>query len=653
MIKSISKHILIFSCILMLILSACQNDKQEETAIPESCTEFSIQNFDPINNYQRDSTKHKSIFLDYTNAIDGFCIPSIRQTENGFFNFSFDIKNTGKSNQKFYYKIFYQNESYKFPEYDSLKKGEHEFAEENFYGSWEDSTITFVQTAEIPSDGSFHKIQDRIRIAGNPRNEQRYIQRGENQRWQRNPRVGNYSFMLVVCTEAELKNTPPYIQNIQKKNKEHFTSPYYFYLFGDGKKQANKIATVSATTLKVIAQPNLGSGVYIDEAHLDGTDTPYTGPVDRTNYCATCGHDTNLYKNAPIQQFINYVDASTKFENIPVIADVVKDNYTQMDYNWNRCFYKKEELIPTIIQTTKKPCETVVSDPVEKKITLRNPGTKFGEWKKESVGIITRHGFTYGKYRMKVKMAELLSKGGVWNGLTNAIWLMTQSRDSWNFRRTCNKDGYMKTYWGGTNDERVPNVGYSEIDFEILKTPPYCPDNAFPPVYKNQQANNHDVNDWNVSFPNEITDGNNDQITVACTNWDMACHDPKNFGIYCNEVAGLDKTFYTHRWDANYRALTEKKEESDNELFGSEFFYFEIDWQPTRIIWRIGPSPDKMRVVGYMDDQVTSIPNNQMLLIFTQEYHNTKWWPGTPYTQENIPFPLNDIVGEVYDLTIE
>ena len=42
-----------------------------------------------------------------------------------------------------------------------------------------------------------------------------------------------------------------------------------------------------------------------------------------------------------------------------------------------------------------------------------------------------------------------------------------------------------------------------------------------------------------------------------------------------------------------------------------------------------------------------------MLLIVTQEYHNTKWWPGTPYAQENIPFPANDIPGEIYDLTIE
>ena len=645
-----------FLFLLGCLLGGCSGNPSGDagkTAETLTCSDFSIRGFDPLSNYQPDSTSHKILYLDYENAIDGFFIPSVKQTADGQFSCRFEIKNNTAAGKKFYYKIYYQNESYKFPEYDSLTKKEHEFAEENFYGSWEDPGTGFKQTPEINGNSDFYRVEDKIRIGGDPRNEARYVQRGERYRWQRNPRVGKYSFLLVVCTEAELKNIPDHIQHINKKQSKHFSNPYFFYLFGEGKKLATALATKSAIDLKVIAQPNLGSGIYIDEGQLGGNDVRNTAPVDRSNYCATCGTDTDMYKNAPIQQFVNYVDASTKFDNIPVIADVVRDNYSKMDYNWNRKFHKKEELIPTIIQTTKKPCETVFSDPAEKKIVMKNPGTAYREWKKESVGIITRHGFTYGKYRVKVKLTELLSKNGVWNGLTNAIWLMTQSRAEWNFRRTCNKDGYMETYWGGANDKRVPNVGYSEIDFEILKTPPYCPDNTFPPVYKNAQANNKDAVAWNVSFPDEITSNNNDGITVACTNWDMACHDPKNFGIYCNETGKNGQVFYTHRWDRNYRALTEKKEESDDELFKSPYFYFEIEWRPTEIYWRIGPEPDKMRVVGYMNDEVTAIPNNQMLLIITQEFHNTKWWPGTPYTQENIPFPSKDLKGEIYDLTIE
>ncbi|MCC6689979.1 MAG: hypothetical protein IT235_00465, partial [Bacteroidia bacterium] len=89
------------------------------------------------------------------------------------------------------------------------------------------------------------------------------------------------------------------------------------------------------------------------------------------------------------------------------------------------------------------------------------------------------------------------------------------------------------------------------------------------------------------------------------------------------------------------------------ELFSSPYYYFEIEWKPTEIFWRIGPEPHKMKQVGYMNNTVTSIPNNQMVLIITQEFHNTKWWPGTPYEQHYIPFPGNDYVGEIYEVIIE
>jgi len=53
------------------------------------------------------------------------------------------------------------------------------------------------------------------------------------------------------------------------------------------------------------------------------------------------------------EQFGHYIDPSTRMNNIPVIADVLKDNYSKMDYNWNRCFFTKEELIGTILQCLK------------------------------------------------------------------------------------------------------------------------------------------------------------------------------------------------------------------------------------------------------------------------------------------------------------
>ncbi|MEZ4739182.1 MAG: hypothetical protein R2818_07440 [Flavobacteriales bacterium] len=118
----------------------------------------------------------------------------------------------------------------------------------------------------------------------------------------------------------------------------------------------------------------------------------------------------------------------------------------------------------------------------------------------------------------------------------------------------------------------------------------------------------------------------------------MACRAPENFGHGCRPVEHNGKTFVSHRWDENYRALTQKSEASDSELFGGSYYWFEIDWRPEEIIWRIGPELDRMREVGYMDRSVTEISNVQMQLIITQEYHNTRWWPGTPYEQGFIPF---------------
>ena len=98
--------------------------------------------------------KNQNVTLDYTDSYyNGFEIPG-----NGkFFEISFNSKGLkGKL-----YKIYYQNESYKFE--DNLP-----LASENFYGSWENTDIEFKK---IISDTTNIKF----RILGNPRNEERYF----------------------------------------------------------------------------------------------------------------------------------------------------------------------------------------------------------------------------------------------------------------------------------------------------------------------------------------------------------------------------------------------------------------------------------------------------------------------------------------------
>ncbi len=627
--------------------TATANTAQREV---KQSAEFSIIDFDALTNCtQVKSDSLRIIYLDYFDAINtGFIIPTNRQNEKGRFLCKFKIKNNSGSPKRFSYKIFYQNESYKFPEKDTVNGNFNPYAFENFYGSWSDSTVLFRTTSNIPSDGKFHVINDSINITGNPRNEEMCYFKGKNNRWKRNPRVGIYSFLLAVTSEENIRNNniPSAVQNISLRVTDNFIHPYFYFKYGEGEKLNNTLSLISKTWLKVVANPDLGSGIFVDNKQFTSLkDNRYSG--------SNCGTDTNLFRKSGFEQFLHYIDASTRLDNIPVIADVLKDNYSKRDYNWNRGFYSKEELIGTTPMKALIPCETVYSDPVNKKIIIHNPKAEPAKWKKENVGIISRHGLCYGKIRVKAKLTELLNKNNMWNGLTNAIWLINQADDGkWNLRRPCQKEGYMATYWGGENDKRVNRVGYSEIDFEILKTPAYCPDQFFPPLYKNPTNNPRDINSWNTRLPDEIT-SNDGNITVACTNWDMACWEPENFGAGCNTVKYGDKIFEAHRWNHTYRALTEKTPAPDDSLFGSKYYYFEIDWRPEEIIWRIGPEPDQMHVVGYMNNKVTSIPNNQMLLIVTQEFHNTKWWPGSPYQQDNIPFPANDIFGEIYDVTIE
>jgi hypothetical protein len=640
----LNKVIFLLLITAFFLFEFCSTKKEKQRVVNST---FEIINFDATSNFQSKETKVKTIALDYKNAMKGFVIPSANQVAEGFFKFKFELKNVSNINQKFYYKIYYENISYKFNEFDSILKSEHELAQENFYGSWENTDLAFREVKSELASGSLIAIEDSFRIVGNPRNEMRYFSEGKNDRWKRNPRVGNYQLKLVVCTASDLKQIPLEIQNISLKKNEKFLNPFYYYTYGSGKKLKETLVINDPVILNVYAKPDLGSGIYINESSFGGEN------IDKSYFCSTCGQDENLYNNATIQQFINYVDPSTKFYNIPVVMDILKDDYSQIDYNWNKSFYAKEELIPSYVQTTKKPCQTVFSDPKNHKVIIKNPACKAGELKKESVGVITRHGMTYGKYIAKVKLTELLNKSGVWNGLTNAIWLITQGGGEWNFRRNCNSaNGYMSTYMGGKDDKRVSAVDYTEIDFEIIKAPPYCPTNKFPPVFDNAVANNKNINNWNVKQPDDLKDSRN-KISVACTNWDMACMEPKKFATGCNTINYQGKTFQTFRWDSTYRALNEKQEELDDDLFAGPFYYFEIDWRPTEIIWRIGASLDDLRVVGYMNDQVTSIPNNQMLLIVTQEYHNTNWWPGAPFAQDNLPFPLNDIPGEIYEIMIK
>ena len=98
----------------------------------------------------------------------GIEIPTKRQTPSGYFKVSFKVD--GSSSKKYYYKIYYQNESYKFPENRDTTDHYNPLAAENFYGSWEETSIGFKPIASLDEP-----VLDSIRIVGNPRNEKKYF----------------------------------------------------------------------------------------------------------------------------------------------------------------------------------------------------------------------------------------------------------------------------------------------------------------------------------------------------------------------------------------------------------------------------------------------------------------------------------------------
>lgn len=601
---------------------------------------------------------------------DGIVIPSVNQTEEEKFVFTFNAE-AGQ-----YYKIFYQNESYKFDNDNPLNN-------ENFYGSWEDVNIGFKKVEE---DGL---VTDVFRIVGNPRDEKKYYgadltkntfsqkavdnvvnairntpdwlesvrqkavnnnftlerqlyldaiwiindnkNKGDvNNRFKRNPRVGEYSFMLVVCDEKSLNDIPDYIKNISLTDDNgSYVNPYAYF---SNNKKRNIDVIISPKRLKTRAVITPEYGVFLDET-LIKTDN-YS--IDNSN--PKCSDTEEMYSNALYKQFLSDVSKQYTLRNIPLIKDVVSDDdpYTMKEYEEAKTKYDSSELQYDYPVVTDCLGSTVRLNE-DNSISLINPGNDDLEnLHKESTGVMTRVGFTYGKYRGKIKFPVMLNEENIWNGLTYAFWLIYQDNHAWNNRRAT-AGGYIDKNDDTENPTRHSEYHYSEIDIEIVKASRYWPQSYYPAEDSRLQTENPQMNN---------------EIMYCCTNWDLATREPVMFASGINKIPYMNKEYEAMRWTDLYKALTTKSPIS-NDVFKEDYYYYEIEWRPKEIIWRVGPSPDEMVVVGYMNDAYTAIPNNQMLCIVTQEYHYSEWWPPIVFEQGLIPYNKNDIEGRVYEIVIE
>jgi hypothetical protein len=357
----------------------------------------------------------------------------------------------------------------------------------------------------------------------------------------------------------------------------------------------------------------------------------------------TCSNSPELYKKAQFKQYFHNIDKGYTVYNVPEIRDVAGENFSRQEYEeLLKNYESKEKRVKMYVSTSDCPCATVASDLTAKKLKMINPAVVPEKYRKEHVGLSSRIGYTYGKFRAKIKFPPMLSKDHVWNGITNAFWLLFQEEGEWNNRRECNADIAYIPKSEPDNDEALKrtkkSISYSEIDFEIVKESQYWPKTSY------QKSNT----------PFKTDDAyNNDEIMVTCTNWDMACHEPKSFNIGAQEYAIDSSKYVLHRWNHYYRALSTKIPVKHDEIFSKPYYFFEIEWLPEKIVWKIGAEKDKMQVICVMNKDVTAIPNNQMVLMFTQEWHNEEWWPTAPYRQNFIPFPKKDLIGEILEIQID
>ena len=138
---------------------------------------FEIKDFEPFINF---SYLNDTLFLpmDLDEKITtGVSLPSVKQSESGFFKFSFKIKNKSEKPKKYSFRLFYQNESYKLIEYvsENTEKIYNPLSSNNFYGSWGYGNDSMHTTELIPADKRWHTIVDSFKIVGNPRNEKKYF----------------------------------------------------------------------------------------------------------------------------------------------------------------------------------------------------------------------------------------------------------------------------------------------------------------------------------------------------------------------------------------------------------------------------------------------------------------------------------------------
>lgn len=610
------------------------------------------QNFSTITSYSKFG-EDKEFEINYQSQ--HFRIPSNELDQQDlFFKFEFELQNQ-TFNDKLYYVIFYQNETYK---HSSTVDCELVFKSgENFYGSWgyqEGINSGLREINVTPFSTETHEGYFRIR--GNPRNEQLYFSGTNTQyenwqdqptgnedwrmnRWGRVPRMGDYKFILIVTSNKDFFDdkqflvdvTKPYVHN----NNSAFISPFQWqYIASRANSNAdlntflnNTSIIESCTQLTLKAKPDLS---------------------------------TPLKKNShPISPFEVRTNANSANQVVVQTVPILKgfDDFTQLEYNWNTHFYdpkftREEEFIDVLVDSDPEQDNSFIStnSSGDSEIHIVNPkSTSCTDPHREHAGI-NYHRLKYGKFRGEIKFPNMFTKHNIWKGINNTYWL---SRNTGGFivGQDC------------MNSEN----SHHESDIEFF---PYSENgnNYYPSGINNDYdydpQKQLDVNKWDT-HPKE---GGKSALVIS--NFDYNCTNLKDpIPLGNTIITNFEGKNFAIRRDEIKTVIVDVNDFSLVPLVENSFFdhpvYYEIEWKPTEIIYRIGDSWSNLTTVGYFNSDFTLIPNIPMSLIIAQHQLSTFDNPDTPEDESGQPNNFNahhhkfiplwneDIIGRVINFSVE
>ncbi len=675
------------------------------------------------------------------------------------FQFSFTVQNNSPSDQIFYYKIYYQNESYKWPDSDARNY-------KNFYGSFGFDENRFqslvgsgplagtlitkgvgqghwgVVQELVPANGKITVI-DYFRIRGNPRNELmcytgprleaglnaefmddfqnlEYIESNgsvvydnTNDTWpnsaetlvqmlvddgldldfriyknattnefrecgdfnlgreNRNPQVGDYSFMLMAT--SDINEVPGHIVDISKKEllssgKKVFVNPFAYFHSGAGTGLSSTAIIDASNTLKMYIEPLLSSkqkydnNLLVNDVATNRGQVLYSDGPSQTSNISPCS-EFMAYPYA--DHFEGWPDYDEKVKRfVPFLADIIGDNWTQMDYTWHRNFVQRSiirganELIPAIDDYRHVDGATPVPGPGNGELHLTIPGHTWDDITedqlvtytysngdvedlavRESPTVELRYPLTYGKYRAQIEFPEILSQDSVFNGITCAFWFFGGGG------RRCDND-------------------VTEFDIELYPAHPnswfrYGPERV-------ANADQHDHTDWS---PNALYSKQDIRVDISmfdyrkrASNCDCTFPVPNPIDLYSVVIEPDTPNIYTltsggqnfETWrnpaqDTTGRiAIKQASRIKHDELFGKDFWY-EIEWTPTAVYYRIGPTENNLQLVGYMPADRVKLPEAAETLII-----NIEFLPNADtYATDDIPFNSAPITAKIKQVIIE